>query len=94
MTGKIRKTHSSSFKSKVAFEAIKGNKTIAQICSEYGVVSSCVMNWKKQLLDGVPSLFEGKRVPAKSEEELIDPLLKEIGRLQVENGYLKKKCLR
>jgi transposase len=92
MTGRIRKTHSSSFKSKVAFEAIKGNKTIAQICSEYGVVASCVMNWKRQILDGVPSIFDGKKSATRSEEELIDPLLREISRLQVENGYLKKSA--
>lgn len=92
MTLKVRKNHSNSFKVKVAFEALKGNKTIAQICSEYGVAASCIMGWKKQLEEGMPGIFENKR-SIKSEEELIDPLLKEIGRLQVENGYLKKKCL-
>jgi putative transposase len=93
MTGRIRKTHSTAFKAKVALEAAKGAKTVAQICSEFGVVTSCVMNWKKQLLDGVPGIFEGKKVVSKSQDELLDPLLREIGRLQVENGYLKKKCL-
>ena len=83
MTGKIRKTHGNSFKAKVAFDAVKGVKTIAQICSEYGVASSCVMDWKKQLLEGFPGIFDSKRSSSKSEEELIDPLLKEIGRLQV-----------
>lgn len=90
----IRRKHSDGFRAKVALEAAKGNRTIAEICSEYGVAASQVFAWKKQLLEGAASIFEGNmRAASKSEEEITDPLLREIGRLQVENAFLKKKCL-
>lgn len=90
----IRKKHSDAFRAKVAIEAAKGNRTVAELCSEYGVASSQVFAWKKQLLEGATSLFEnGAKSSARSEEAITDPLLKEIGRLQVENAFLKKKCL-
>lgn len=88
----IRKKHSDAFK--VAMEAVKGNRTTAELCSEYSVASCQVFAWKKRLLEGAAGLFAGNiGSTAKSEEEITDPLLKEIGRLQVENAFLKKKCL-
>jgi transposase-like protein len=92
MTGKIRKFHGSTLKAKVALAASRGDLTVAQICSEYGVAQTQVFNWKKQLLDGAAQIFEQGTSPARSEEAISDPLYKEIGRLQVENAFLKKKC--
>lgn len=90
----IRRKHTDTFRVKVALESLKGNRTVAEICGEFGVAASQVFAWKKQLLDGAISIFEnGPRSSSRSEEIITDPLLKEIGRLQVENIFLKKKCL-
>lgn len=94
MTSKPRKKFSNEFRAKVALEAVKGSRTISEICSEHGIASTQVSSWKKQLLDGAADLFSGGHSSSsRSEEAITDPLLKEIGRLQVENAFLKKKCM-
>lgn len=96
MSSKPRKKFSNEFRAKVALEAAKGNRTVSEICSEYGVASTQVFSWKKQLLEGLVGIFAGERTALsvyRSEEAITDPLLKEIGRLQVENAFLKKKCM-
>jgi transposase len=91
--GRKRK-YDSGFRAKVAGEAFKGNKTIAELCSEYGVSSSLICDWKKQLIDSLPSLFDshpGRREREVDVDAIRDPLLHMIGNLQVENAFLKKK---
>ena len=89
---RMRKQFSKEFKAKVALEAIKGLKTSAEISSEYGVHPSQITQWKKELREGLPNLFTGKKSPEdKDNERLIDELYKQIGKLQVENDWLKKK---
>jgi putative transposase len=88
----IRKQFSKEFKAKVALEAVKGLKTTAEISSEYGVHATQVAQWKRELCEGLPDLFKNRRsADDKSKDHLIDDLYKQIGQLQVENGWLKKK---
>ena len=88
----IRKNHDSAFKAKVALEAIKGEKTMAQISSEYGVHVNQIGQWRKHLLTELPSLFSDKRKKVeKQNEELETELYKQIGQLKVELDWLKKK---
>jgi transposase-like protein len=87
-----RKKFSSSFKTKVALEAVKGLKTASQIASEYQIHITQVNAWKKQLLDNADSLFDRvSKKAARSEEEITAPLYEEIGRLKMDVKWLEKK---
>lgn len=87
-----RKRFSKEFKAKVALEAIRGHKTSAELASEYGVHPTQIGSWKKQALQGIPGLFSGK-----GEQQAIDheteksQLYEQIGKLQMELHWLKKK---
>ena len=85
---RIYKRHGSSVKCKVALDAIKGEKTVAEICQEYSVASSQVFAWKKQLEDGSKSFFEDAKKNNPQEE--IDRLHKVIGQLAAERDFFKE----
>lgn len=90
--GKIRRHHSSAFKAKVALEAIKQEKTNAQLSSEYGVHPNMINQWKRELLKELPEIFSRKRSKQKSDnEQLISELYRQIGQLKVELDWVKKK---
>ena len=75
-------------------EAVKGDKTIREISSIYGVHSSQIMKWKKQLLEELPSIFSDKRAKTEKErEDLEAELYRQIGQLKVELEWLKKKSI-
>jgi transposase-like protein len=87
-----RKRYSADLKTRVALEAIKGQKTANEIAAEYGVHPTQIAQWKKQALDGLPEVFSpqaGKR--EKSEEALIASLYQQIGQLKVQVDWLEKK---
>ena len=87
-----RKKFSKEFKAKVAFEAVKGQKTANQIATEYGVHVSQINDWKKQLVQSAPEVFDGKQARrAAAVEAEQDRLYRQIGKLQVEVDWLKKK---
>ena len=87
-----RKRFSSDFKARVAVEAIRGEKTISEIASKYEVHPNVVGQWKKRALESLPDIFSGKQKTKSAEEsELRDRLYQQIGQLQVELDWLKKK---
>jgi transposase-like protein len=87
-----RRQYSADWKAKVALEAIKGQRTVQEIASHYEVHPTLVTHWKKQLLEGAAEIFSnGKRVAADADEELKAELYQQIGKLQVEVDWLKKK---
>ena len=87
-----RKIFSSQSKAKVAFEAIKGLKTVNEIAQEFGVHPTQVGLWKKVLQDQADTLFAGKRVAKPIDEATSsERLYSEIGRLKMELDWLKKK---
>ena len=89
---RIRKSYSPAFKAKVALEAIKEEKTMAELASRYGVHPVQIRRWKKAALEGIVELFrDGKGKEIKEKNFLIEELYKEIGRLKVELDWLKKK---
>jgi len=81
-----------AFKAKVALEALKGKKTLAQLSSEFGVHANQIRQWRKQLLHELPSLFSYRRKRQDHEkDELISELYRQIGQLKVEWTGSKKK---
>ena len=84
----LRKQYSNEFNVKVALEAIKEQKTANEIVSEYGVYSTQITQWKKQLLDELPNVFARPGSErAKSEGSLIASLYQQVGQLKVEVVY-------
>lgn len=88
-----RKRFSSEFKAKVALEAIRGEKTVAQLSSLYGVHASQINTWKKLAQERLVEAFErgGDRADPKEAEAREDRLYQQIGKLQVEVDWLRKK---
>jgi putative transposase len=85
-----RRTFSGPFKAKVALAAVRGDKTTAELASEFGVHGNQVSAWKRRLLEGAPELFADRRTreaDGAAEEELYE----QIGRLKMEVEWLKKK---
>ena len=88
----MRKKFEAGFKAKVALEAFRGEKTMAELSSEYGVHPNMIGRWKQELLEGAAGIFNGKHGKADAgQEEKADKLYKSIGELKVENDWLKKK---
>lgn len=79
-----------AFKKKIALEALKEDKTLSQLASQHGVHPIQVSRWKKELIDGADTIFEGKRTRKKEPIERED-LERKIGQMTVELDYLKKK---
>jgi putative transposase len=87
-----RKRHSAEFKAKVALAALKGQQTLNELASLYGVHPVQVAQWKKQAAEGLPELFIGHRAAGESEAEALQArLYQEIGQLKVELDWLKRK---
>ena len=87
-----RKTFTSEYKSKVAIEALKGHRTVNEIAAEFEVHPTQVNAWKKQLLDGASETFSrGRKKREEHHEAEKDRLYRQIGKLQVEVDWLKKK---
>ena len=88
-----RKKYSKELKAQIALDAIKGQKTIAELASEYGVhANNQISIWKKQLLDTAPAAFSNvKDKYAEKKEVERDHLYQKVGQLQIEVDWLKKK---
>lgn len=100
MATSIRRIHDAHFKTKVVLESLKGNKTLAQLSSEFGIHAQMITDRsggpvERQALDGIPTLFEStaskSTLSVEQREQIEAPLFQQIGQLKVENDWLKKK---
>ncbi len=88
----MRKSYDATFRARVALESVKGEKTLAELSSEFSVHPNQIRNWRKQLLEMLPDLFTDRRKKRdKDQEELISELYRQIGQMKVELDWLKKK---
>lgn len=87
-----RKRYTPSEKVKIALEAIKGERTMSEIVSKYSVHATQVNTWKKRALEYLQESFSSKHKRIETDHELqLAELYQQIGRLKVENDFLKKK---
>ena len=90
--GRMRKRYPPSFKAKVALEAIKEQKTSAELASLYQVHPGQIRNWKAVVQKGLLDLFSNRRKGKEQDnEELIAELYRQIGQQKVDLDWLKKK---
>ena len=89
-----RKRYSAEEKTKVAIEAIKGQKTLNELAADYGVHPSQITQWKKQAVEEIGTGFSGGRARReRTDEALVASLYQEIGQLKMEMDWLKKSQL-
>ena len=89
---KGRRNHSAEFKARVALEALKGIKSMSELASEYEVHPNQISKWKKQALAELPGIFSERHKREEDNQEALKArLYQQIGQLQVELEWLKKK---
>jgi transposase-like protein len=82
-----RSKYTAQFKAKVALEAVKGDKTISEIASEYGIHPQQVRNWRKEFLEKMHLVFEKDRDTVELQREL-KKAYEKIGQLELEKDFL------
>ncbi len=91
----MRKRYTAAFKAQVVQEVLKEEKTIGQIASEYGIHPNQISQWKAVAVKGLPTLFEKDSaahvVEKAAQEQKLQELYAEIGKLTTQVAWLKKK---
>ena len=86
-----RKNYSAEMKARIVLEALKGQSTMAELSSKYSVHSSVITKWKQEAVDNLQSIFSNrKQKNEKDQDQQITNLYAKIGKLEVENDFLKK----
>jgi len=92
---KSRRRFSAEFKFEVALEAAKGLKTLNELSGQFSVHPNQISDWKRGLLENGPTVFSNPSARQQREQETLQvELYEQIGRLQMEVEWLKKKAAR
>jgi transposase-like protein len=92
MTKQSRHKFSASFKAKVALEAIKNQKTLAELSKEFEINAVMISKWKSEFLENMAMVFDRDGAAKKEDQVDVEKLYAQIGQLKVENDFLKKSC--
>lgn len=88
----MRKRHTVEFKTKVAVEALRQQKTTQELTAEYGIHATQINAWKQRALAAIPQAFSSQKEKGEqSQQAEIDELHRQIGQLVAERDWLKKK---
>ncbi|MBY8088894.1 IS3 family transposase [Vibrio fluvialis] len=82
-----RRNHSPEFKAKVALDAARGDKTVAELAQKYNLHANQISTWKKELLENAAMIFASENQSGKDSSEEVDKLHAKIGQLTMENGF-------
>lgn len=85
-----RRNHSNAFKAKVALAALKGDRTLAELATQYEVHPNQIQTWKKKLVKCAEDVFGNGQFKKHNEEEQIKELHAKIGELAMEKDFLSK----
>src|SRR5262245_49640995 len=89
MTRHLRRNHSPAFKSKVALAALRGDKTLSELSTDFGIHVNLIRQWKEQLVAGSATIFGPGTKPSGSEQAVdLKTLYARIGELSLENDFL------
>ncbi len=87
-----RRKHTPAFKATVALAALRGDKTMSELCREYEVHVNQITDWKRQLLERSPEVFGGGLAAAEPVD--LGPLHAKIGQLALENDFLERALIK
>ncbi|MGB8701669.1 MAG: hypothetical protein WCD18_19820 [Thermosynechococcaceae cyanobacterium] len=91
-----RKQYNPQFKAKVALDAVRGEKTVAELSSQYSLHPTMINNWKRHLIEEANTLFEGgskKHEGQGNQDAQIAELYRQIGQLKVERDFLEQRSV-
>jgi transposase len=85
-----RKRHTANFKAKVALDALRGEKTVADLAQTHELHPTQISQWKKEVVDNLATIFASGKKEKSNKSEDIEYLERKIGQLIIENDFLKK----
>jgi transposase len=89
MTRRKRRNHSAEFKARVALDALREDKTLAELAQQYDLHPNQITDWKKQLLDRASQVFGETGAATAAPPVDLTALHAKIGRLSLENDFLE-----
>lgn len=88
-----KRTFSPQFKARAALELVKEEKSVSELAARYEVHSTLLHKWRREMLEGLPRIFEDPRKKERDDKDtLIRELYSQVGRLTMQLDWLEKKC--
>lgn len=85
-----RRKFTSAFKAKVALEALKEQSTLSELAKQFEIHPNQISKWKREFIDNADKAFDSDKTPKDNDDTDVEKLFSQIGRLKVENDFLKK----